>query len=127
MLGRGFAHIINSAHRFSRLHINKGNYIPKGIQAIDWLIRLLTFAVALTVGWNWLLQETELTGPGPYLLAVMTNFGVWVLLIMLIIMGLVVAISCYVLNNLRCAMVHDMEVGANQNGHCEKEISRTQV
>ena len=79
----------------------KGAKGQQGIQAIDWLIRFLTFAVALTVGWNWLLQETELTGPGPYLLAVMSNFWVWVLLI---IMGLVVAISFYVLNNLRRAI-----------------------
>ena len=45
---------------------------PEAVELVDWLLGFETLSIAITVGWNWLLWETQ-SSPGPQLLAVLSG------------------------------------------------------
>ncbi len=56
---------------------------PETVELVDWLLGLETLSIAITVGWNWLLWETQ-SSPGPQLLAVLSVFVQLVTLILVV-------------------------------------------
>ena len=53
---------------------------------LDFGIRILTIAVAISVGWQWLLDESQNNNPWPYFIPVL-SFGLLYLLVALIAFG----------------------------------------
>ena len=57
---------------------------PEAVELVDWLLGFETLSIAITVGWNWLLWETQ-SSPGPQLLAVLSVVLQLVLLILFVV------------------------------------------